>query len=130
MHIQQNDIEKYLAEIKTLINSGAYRIERNSRREDNLDLFLTYILDEPQAKEILLNLTPQDFSAVVQNEHIGYEHEQLYIFGKDVLLTERYSGKDTLVSLYIKINKLETPFPFVIVISFHKQNFPLTYYFK
>ena len=130
MHIQQNDIEKYLAEIKTLINSGAYRIERNSRREDNLDLFLTYILDEPQAKEILLNLTPQDFSAIVQNEHIGYEHEQLYIFGKDVLLTERYSGKDTLVSLYIKINKLETPFPFVIVISFHKQNFPLTYYFK
>ena len=130
MHIQQNDIEKYLAEIKTLINSGAYRIERNSRREDNLDLFLTYILDEPQAKEILLNLTPQDFSAVVQNEHIGYEHEQLYIFGKDVLLTKRYSGKDTLVSLYIKINKLETPFPFVIVISFHKQNFPLTYYFK
>ena len=130
MHIQQNDIEEYLAEIKTLINSGAYRIERNSKREDNLDLFLTYILDEPQAKEILLNLTPQDFSAVVQNEHIGYEHEQLYIFGKDVLLTERYSGKDTLVSLYIKINKLETPFPFVIVISFHKQNFPLTYYFK
>ncbi len=130
MHIQQNDIEKYLAEIKTLINSGAYRIERNARREDNLDLFLTHILDEPQAKEILLNLTPQDFSAVVQNEHIGYEHEQLYIFGKDVLLTERYTGKDTLVSLYIKINKLETPFPFVIVISFHKQNFPLTYYFK
>ena len=32
------------------------------------------------------------------------------------------------VSLYIKFNKLENCF--VIVISFHEQKYPLTYYFR
>lgn len=56
------------------------------------------------------------------------EHEKLYVFGKDVTLLERNGTDEKTVSLYIKINKLENCF--VIVISFHEQKLPLTYYFR
>ncbi len=69
-----------------------------------------------------------DFSEIIQNEHKGFEHESLYVFGKDVILLERNGTEEKTVSLYIKFNKLENCF--VIVISFHEQKYPLTYYFK
>ena len=37
-------------------------------------------------------------------------------------------NKEKTVSLYIKFNKLDGCF--VIVISFHEQKYPLTYYFR
>jgi len=122
------DIEAYLADVKASITAGRYRIDRNERRPDNLSLFMDYLIDEKSAKEILLSLTPQDFSDAVQNEHEGYEHETLYIFGKNVRLTERFGSTEKDVSLYIKFNKLENCY--VIVISFHEQKYPLPYYFS
>ena len=65
---------------------------------------------------------------MTQNEHNGYQHEQLYVFGKDVKLLQRFGVKDETVSLYIKFNKQENQF--VVVISFHKQAYPLNYAFK
>ena len=73
-------------------------------------------------------LTPYDFSGILQNEHKGYEQERLYVFGKDVTLLERSGSAEKQVSLYMKFNKLENCF--VIVISFHEQKYPLTYYFR
>ena len=52
----------------------------------------------------------------------------LYTSGKDVILLERNGTKEKTVSLYIKFNKLDGCF--VIVISFHEQKYPLTYYFR
>lgn len=69
-----------------------------------------------------------DFSEVRYNEHKGFEHEKLYVFGKDVNLLPRFGSGEELVSLYIKFNKLESRY--VIVISFHKQKYPLKYQFK
>lgn len=69
-----------------------------------------------------------DFSEILQNKHAGYEHERLYVFGKDVKLLERTGNKEKTVSLYIKFNKLEKCF--VIIISFHEQKYPLNYYFR
>ena len=114
--------------MKEAVASGRYRLDRNSRRQDNISLFLDYIIDEAKAKEIILGLTAMDFSEILQNEHAGYEHERLYVFGKDVTLLERNGTEERTVSLYIKFNKLENCF--VIVISFHEQKYPLTYYFK
>ena len=94
----------------------------------NIDLFTDYIIDEADAKQLLLGLEVEDFSEVRQNDHVGYEHEMLYIFGKDVLLTERFGSAEKVVSLYIKFNKLENKY--VIVISFHEQKYPLSYCFK
>lgn len=128
LKIKMKDIEQYLLEMKEAVENGRYRIERNAKRQDNIDLFLNYIIDEAKAKEIILNLTAIDFSEVLNNEHKGYEHEKLYVFGKDVLLLERNGTEEKTVSLYIKFNKLDNCF--VIVISFHEQKYPLTYYFK
>jgi hypothetical protein len=128
LKILQIDIEKYLSEVRDAVRSGRYRIEKNSRRQDNLDLFLKYVIDEAKAKEILLDLTALDFSEILKNEHRGFEHEKLYVFGKDVKLLERLGNSEKTVSLYIKLNKLEDCF--VIVISFHEQKYPLQYYFK
>lgn len=128
MVMLKEDIEQYLSEVKKAITDDRYRLERNSRRQDNIDLFLNYVIDEAKTKEILLSLTAMDFSAILQNEHKGYEHEKLYVFGKDVILLERNGTEEKNVSLYIKFNKLENCF--VVVISFHEQKYPLTYYFK
>lgn len=79
MKISKREIAVYLAEVKNAIQNDQYRIERNVHRQDNIDLFLAYIIDERKAKEILLDLTVEDFSEIRQNTHKGYEHEQLYV---------------------------------------------------
>ena len=128
LNIDQKDIEQYLLEVKDAVENGRYRLDRNAKRQDNINLFLDYVIDEAKAKEILLSLTVMDFSEILQNERKGYEHEKLYVFGKDVILLERNGTEEKTVSLYIKFNKLENCF--VVVISFHEQKYPLTYYFR
>lgn len=128
MDITQNDIDIYLAEVKDAIRKNRYRIEQNFRRQDNINLFIDYVIDENMAKDILLGLTATDFSEILQNEHTGYEHERLYVFGKDVELLERTGNACRIVSLYIKFNKLENCY--VIVVSLHEQKYPIKYYFK
>lgn len=128
LNIGRNEIEQYLSEVKNAVRDGKYRIARNSRRQDNINLFSDYVIDESKVKDIILNLTVMDFSEILQNEHIGYEHEYLYVFGKDVILLERNGTEMRTVPLYIKFNRLEGGF--VIIISFHEQRYPLTYYFR
>lgn len=128
MLINKKSIEQYLEDVKAAVRNNRYRIDRNKNRLDNLNLFTDYLIDEAKAKKILLNLDVMDFSTILRNEHAGFEHELLYVFGKDVRLLERYGTKEKTVSLYIKINKLENSF--VIVISFHEQKYPLKYYFR
>ena len=128
LNIEKKDIEQYLSEVKAAVENDRYRLDRNAKKQDNINLFLDYVIDEAKAKEIILSLTEMEFSEILQNEHKGFEHERLYVFGKDVNLLERNGTEDKTVSLYIKFNKLENCF--VIVISFHEQKHPLTYYFK
>ena len=128
MNINQRDIEQYLSDVRDAVEKDNYRIERNSKRQDNINLFLDYVVDEAKAKEIILSLKVTDFSEILQNEHKGFEHENLYVFGKDVTLLERNGTEEKTVSLYIKFNKLESCF--LIVISFHEQKYPLKYYFR
>lgn len=128
LNIEKKDIEQYLSEVKEAIGNDRYRLDQNAKRQDNINLFLDYVIDETKAKEIILSLTVTDFSEILQNEHKGFEHERLYVFGKDVTLLERTGTEEKTVSLYIKFNKLANCF--VIVISFHEQKHPLTYYFK
>ena len=128
MSINKKDIEQYLSEVKDAVRNDRYRLDRNSKRKDNINLFLDYVIDEAKAKDIILSLTIMDFSEILQNEHRGFEHERLYVFGKDVVLLERNGTEEKTVSLYIKFNKLQNCY--VIVISFHEQKYPLTYFFN
>ena len=128
MNLSVSDVENYLEAVKCAVEAHRYRLDLNAKRPDNRKLFRTYLLTEEDTENIILNLNAMDFSDAVPNEHIGFEHETLYIFGKEVLLIERYGTAEKLVPLYIKFNKLDNDF--VIVISFHEQRHPLTYYFK
>ncbi|WP_290146280.1 type II toxin-antitoxin system MqsR family toxin [uncultured Dubosiella sp.] len=122
MNIKKNEIDSYLKEVKEAIGQGRYRIAQNRNRKDNNNLFLDYVIDLAKAKEILLELTSEDFCQILRNEHQGFEQERLYVFGKDVQLLPRFQGEEVEVSLYIKINKLDNCY--VIVVSFHEQKFP------
>lgn len=128
LSIKKKDIENYLSEIKEAVGNDRYRLARNAKRQDNINLFLDYVIDEARVKEIILSLSVMNFSEILQNEHKGFEYESLYVFGKDVALLERNGTEEKTVSLYIKFNKLENCF--VIIISFHEQKYPLSYYFK
>lgn len=123
-----NHIDVYLTEVKDAIRKNRYRIELNSHRQDNRNLFLTYVIDETMAKDILLGLTATDFSEILQNWHKGYEHELLYVFGKEAELLERMGSTSRSVCLYIKFNKTDNCY--VLVVSLHEQKYPIQYYFK
>ena len=122
--IDESEINDYLGEAKKLILDGKFRIALNSNRLTNLSLFDEYLLNEESVKSILLNLTVYDFCEKVQNKHANFNHEWLYIFGKEINLMKRFEEKSEKVPLYIKFNKL------LIVVSFHKQKYPLVYYFQ
>lgn len=128
ININKKDVEQYLFEVKEAVRYDRYRLDRSSKRQDNINLFIDYVIDESKAKDIILSLTVMDFAEMLKNKHKGFEYEMLYVFGKDVTLLERNGTEEKIVSLYIKFNKLENCY--VIVISFHEQKYPLKYYFK
>ena len=139
MNLSVSDVENYLEAVKCAVKAHRYRLDMNAKRPDNQKLeekareeknweVADKIRTAFDAENIILDLNAMDFSDAVPNEHAGFEHETLYIFGKEVLLIERYGTAEKLVPLYIKFNKLDNEF--VIVISFHEQRHPLTYYFK
>lgn len=125
MKVTKSDIEKYLLDVFKSVRAGRYQI---SPRNKNQNIYMDYVFTEEDAKKVILSLTAFDFSDAVWNEHPQHSEEILYIFGKDVQMLPRYGGAEQKVPLYIKFNKLTNQF--VIVISFHKQEYPLTYQFK
>ncbi|WP_288535974.1 hypothetical protein [uncultured Holdemanella sp.] len=125
--IDESEINDYLGK-KKLILDGKFRIALNSNRLTNLSLFDEYLINEESVKSILLNLTVYDFCEKVQNKHANFNHEWLYVFGKEIDLIKRFEEKSEMVPLYIKFNKIEDKF--LIVVSFHKQKYPLVYYFQ
>ena len=125
MSVTKSDVEQYLSDVFAAVNVGRYQI---SSRQKNQDIYMDYVFTEEDAKKVILSLTVYDFSHAVQNDHPQHPEEILYIFGKDINLMPRYGDSEEKVSLYIKFNKLTNQY--VIVISFHKQEYPLTYKFK
>ena len=125
MNITKTDVEKYLSEVFSAVRAGRYQI---SSRQKNQDIYIDYVFTEDDAKNVILSLTADDFSDAVQNDHPQHPEEILYIFGKDIKLLPRYGEAEEKVSLYIKYNKLTNRY--VVVISLHKQEYPLTYKFK
>ena len=126
--IDESEINDYLGAAKKLILDCKFRIALNSNRLTNLSLFDEYLINEKSVKSILLNLTVYDFCEKVQNKHANFNHEWLYVFGKEIDLIKRFEEKSEMVPLYIKFNKIEDKF--LIVVSFHKQKYPLVYYFQ
>jgi len=121
----KEEIGVFLSELRDAVRIGRYQI---SARPKNIELHFDYMFDYEVAKNILLDLKAEDFSACVRNEHPQYRNELLYIFGKEIRLEKRAEDTAEIVPLYIKINKAENGQ--YIIISLHKQEYPLVYSFK
>lgn len=128
MEISIEKVEEFLTLAKKSITNDKYRIELNTNREENLNLFIDYLINEKKVKEILTSLTYLDFVDILINKRSGKDNKYLYVFGKDVMLTSRFGCYEVLVNLYIKLYKTKNCY--VYVISFHKQKYPIKYYFK
>ena len=127
MDLNFAEVEEYLSNVKKAVKEGRYEIERNANREANSMLFRNYLISEEDAKKIIYNLTPMDFSEAVRNRKPQYADEILYIFGKEVKLLERYGDAEKEFELYIKFKKESNDY--VIVISFHEAKYPVKKYF-
>ncbi len=125
MNVSRTEIEKYLLDVFSAIKKGRYQI---APRQKNKEIFQDFVFTEEDAKGVLLSLAPDDFSTMVKNEHPKHPEEMLYIFGKEVILLPKFGGRERKIPLYIKINKLANHY--VVVISLHKQEYPLSYKFK
>ena len=51
LNIEKKDIEQYLSEVKAAVENDRYRLDRNAKRQDNINLFLDYVIDEAKAKD-------------------------------------------------------------------------------
>lgn len=78
LEITRIEVEEYLDRVKVAVENYNYRIEMNKNRSDNRNLFVDYVLSEASIKEILLNLTVDDFSERRKNNHKGFENEILF----------------------------------------------------
>lgn len=125
MNITKSDVEKYLSDVFVAVSTGRFQI---SPRQKNQDIYKRYVFTEDDAKKVILSLSTNDFSEAVRNENPKHSEEILYIFGKDIKLLSRFEKIEENVPLYIKFNKLTNQY--LIVISLHKQEYPLTYKFK
>ncbi|MBR0308617.1 MAG: hypothetical protein IJH92_06970, partial [Mogibacterium sp.] len=75
MKITQDEIREYLSEVKAAVKTNRYTIATNKNRQDNIDLFIDYVIDEADVKDILLSLEVGDFSERRQNDKEGYEYQ-------------------------------------------------------
>ncbi len=64
MDINQKDIEQYLSEVKQAVEEGRYRIDRNARRQDNIGLFLNYVIEV----DIMVERERRDFCIECRKE--------------------------------------------------------------
>lgn len=124
------EIKVILDRIKDLIDINKYNISQNDKRKENQDFIDEYNITVKKQKEILLNIKVEDFCHTLQNTKKGYEYEILYVFVPQIQLFNAHGEEDT-VDVYIKFNLIENSCnEFVVVISFHRINRPVSYLFK
>lgn len=95
--VDKSEIIDYLSSAKKLIVQNKFSIALNSNRMTNLSLFDEYLIDDERIKIILLDLTEDDFCEKVQNKHVKFQHEWLYIFGKEISLMKWFLYISSLI---------------------------------
>ena len=51
LNIDQKDIEQYLSEVKEAVEKDNYRLDRNARRQDNINLFWIMLSTKQKPKK-------------------------------------------------------------------------------
>ena len=79
MRITKEEVARYWTEVFAAVRAKNYQI---SPRSKNQEIYEDYVFTEADAERVILSLTVEDFSDVVQNDHPQHKEEILYIFGK------------------------------------------------
>lgn len=130
LNYTERQIEKLLVTVKECVKKDRFSIPKHRKREENREFIIEYNLRTNKIKEILLSIDTKDFCYSVKNKKKGYEHEDLYIFAPQVQLFT-ISDEEEFVNMYIKLNILrDSEGEFIVFISFHKRNKPISYLFR
>lgn len=134
LHYNQNYTKEQIAVVLQIIQDcvreSRFSISKNENRQENIDFINEYNLTSKKQKEILLKIEPEDFCHTLQNTHLGFEYEVLYVFCPQVMLFN-FEGNEKLVDVYTKFNIIDYDNgKRVVVISFHKRNKPIDYLFR
>lgn len=126
----KEDIAYMVKLVHECVECNSYTISKNKNRQENINFINEYNLRSEKIKAILKSLAIDDFCHTVQNKKEGYEQEVLYVFAPQVELSTA-DDKIVTVSVYIKVNMLDTPRGNrAVIISFHKINKLIKYAFK
>ena len=126
----RKQIDAVLDKIKRCVEHGKYTISLNENRQENIDFINEYNLTSKKQRQILLEITTDDFCHSLKNKKQGFEHETLYVFTPEVLLKDA-DGNTVSLYVYTKFNIIETRRGnFTVIISFHKLNRPIQFAFK
>lgn len=104
--------------IHNMLNDAKTKIVICKDRDKNFEFAYLYNINTKYIKNTLLDLKKEDLKSIVQNTNENYPKGLLYIFFKNVELTNAV-GEIDQVELYIKISILNKK---IIVISFHETN--------
>lgn len=126
---QEQDIENFLFKVKECIDCSRISFGEEERAK-NQSLLNDYIINNKKRINIIKSLTKSDLCQIIQERMKDpLKFGNLYVFGKELKLLAKATGKNKRVKLYIKLQlgKLTQDGEYVIIISFHEQEYPLTY---
>lgn len=126
----KEQVDLILSRIKECVTNNRFVISKNQNRQENIDFINEYNIRSDLQKTILLQIQADDFCHSLQNTHIGFEYEVLYVFVPQVQLYNA-EGEEEIINLYTKFNIIDVPTGTrTVVISFHKPNKPMNYLFR
>lgn len=127
--ITKEIIEYVLIRAYNCCNNDQFIISRNENREENEIFIKRYNLTKSRQVNMIKSLVYTDFCK--SEGDIKTQDETVYIFGKIYDLMDIETGKEELVNTYIKfVFKQRKSGELMVVISFHKANKKIRYYFK
>ncbi len=127
----KEEIQRYLKSTFTCIKAKLYTVSKDSKtRGKNVSFARVYDIESEEYEELFLSLTPDNFSHATQNWKPGFQHELLYVFRVDTTFFNVITSEYDDVTVYIKINLLETPKMYCTYISCHEadETKPFDYY--
>ena len=120
MHIslEKTEVAKILNSLKSVLNDKDCRFIFRDKKEKNFTFCYLYGISIQYIKNTLSRLEVDDFVYAVENTNPNYKKELLYVFTKQVILTNAIGDED-VIQLYIKFC-LDEKKKLIITISFHE----------
>lgn len=116
--LEKTEVVKLLNSLKRVLNDKECRFIFRDMKDKNFTFCYLYGISIQYIKDTLSRLEVDDFRYAVENTNPNYKKELLYVFTKQVILTNAIGDED-VIQLYIKFS-LDEKKKLIITISFHE----------